>query len=92
MSITIKVRDNGPYVISNDDAAQVIITDAAGNVLTHPNPKPGKGIALCRCGASVTKPFCDGTHTRIGFIAAEAAVKAEAVNAEAVARQDKTDS
>jgi CDGSH-type Zn-finger protein len=78
MPITIKVRDNGPYSISNDDAAQVIITDAAGAVITHPNPKPGKGIALCRCGASVTKPFCDGTHTRIGFVAAEAAVAADA--------------
>jgi CDGSH-type Zn-finger protein len=77
MPITIKVRDNGPYVISNDDAQQVIITDAAGNVLAPLNPKPGKGIALCRCGASVTKPFCDGTHTRIGFQAAEAAVRQE---------------
>jgi CDGSH-type Zn-finger protein len=31
-------------------------------------------IALCRCGASTTKPFCDGTHSRVGFAAAEAAV------------------
>nr|MEA2799670.1 hypothetical protein [Phenylobacterium sp.] len=36
-----------------------------------------KAIFLCRCGGSVTKPFCDGTHTTIGFQAAEAAVRAE---------------
>lgn len=60
MTITIKVTEHGPYLISNDDAAQVTVIDAAGNTLT--SPKPGKGIALCRCGASGNKPFCDGTH------------------------------
>jgi CDGSH-type Zn-finger protein len=80
MAITIKVRENGPYLITNDDAAQVTIVDHQGNVLT--GPKPGKGIALCRCGASTTKPFCDGTHSRIGFIAAEAAVHETTVREE----------
>jgi CDGSH-type Zn-finger protein len=60
MAITIKVVEHGPYLINNDDAAQVTVVDAAGNTLT--SPKVGKGIALCRCGASLNKPFCDGAH------------------------------
>ncbi len=35
----------------------------------------GAVVALCRCGGSTTKPFCDGTHSSIGFDAAERAVK-----------------
>ncbi len=70
MSITITVRQNGPLFISADEAPQVTILDHAGNRI---EAKPGKGIALCRCGASVNKPFCDGTHSRIGFKGAEEA-------------------
>jgi len=48
---------------------RVELRDAGGNVY------PAKErIALCRCGASTTKPFCDGTHSKIGFQAAEKAV------------------
>ena len=35
---------------------------------------PKRPFALCRCGGSTTKPFCDGTHSRSGFQAAEAAI------------------
>ena len=74
MPITITVKPTGPYVISVEDAANTIIVDAAGAVI--PPNKPGKAIALCRCGASSTKPFCDGTHSKIGFLGAEIAQRA----------------
>ena len=64
---TIKVRLNGPYLVDGDDVA---IVDWNGNAYA-PSRRP---FALCRCGGSTTKPFCDGTHSRIGFQAAEAAV------------------
>ena len=62
--ITIKVRQNGPYLVEGDD---VQVLDWNGT----PYELPRKPIALCRCGGSTTKPFCDGTHTKIGFSAAE---------------------
>ena len=65
MTITIKIRDNGPYVVEGD----FILTDAAGNEV------PILKKALCRCGGSTTKPFCDGTHSKIGFQGANAAVE-----------------
>jgi 3-phenylpropionate/trans-cinnamate dioxygenase ferredoxin subunit len=45
------------------------LRDSEGNV--YPTEKR---MALCRCGASTEKPFCDGTHSKIGFQAAEKAV------------------
>jgi CDGSH-type Zn-finger protein len=71
MAITIKSAKNGPYLVSGD-LSELTINDADGNA----HELNGKSnIALCRCGASVTKPFCDGTHSKIGFQAAEAAVR-----------------
>jgi CDGSH-type Zn-finger protein len=67
MAVTIKVRLNGPYFVEGE----FTLTDHEGNPI--PLPQGKKGIALCRCGASSTKPFCDGTHTKIGFKAAEEA-------------------
>jgi CDGSH-type Zn-finger protein len=72
MPIKITVKPNGPYLITGEDVANTLVVDLAGNVLTSAKGA-GKSIALCRCGGSVTKPFCDGTHSRIGFQAAESA-------------------
>jgi CDGSH-type Zn-finger protein len=66
MTVTIKVRDNGPLVVDGD----FTLTDAAGNEI------PLMKRALCRCGGSTIKPFCDGTHSKIGFQGANAAVQA----------------
>ena len=67
--VTIQVRKNGPYRIEAINEVKLI--DHDGNPIPIP---PGKTvISLCRCGASVTKPFCDGTHSRIGFKGAEEA-------------------
>jgi 3-phenylpropionate/trans-cinnamate dioxygenase ferredoxin subunit len=69
--VTIKVRQNGPYFIHPDDVAKVRLVDHDGN----PIAIPGRSITLCRCGASSTKPFCDGTHSKIGFQGAIRAVE-----------------
>ena len=63
--VTIEVIQNGPYIVKGD----VGLTDSDGNKF-----QVEKRMALCRCGASTTKPFCDGTHSKIGFQAAEKAV------------------
>jgi CDGSH iron-sulfur domain-containing protein 3 len=65
--VVIKVRNNGPYKITGP----VTIIDAEGNEFELP---PGEGIVLCRCGGSKTKPFCDKTHSKIGFEACERAM------------------
>ena len=64
---TIRLRQNGPYVIDGDDVRVIDWNGAEYTIERQP-------IALCRCGASTKKPFCDGTHSKIGFHAAEAAV------------------
>ena len=74
----ITISKNGPYLVSGDVplAVQQIESNAAGESI---NWKEGKRwpaaakYALCRCGESKTKPFCDGTHTKIGFNGKETA-------------------
>ena len=56
----IQVLKDGPYVLSGDFE----IKDAGGNPVTA-----GKKAALCRCGVSESKPFCDGAHARNNFSA-----------------------
>ena len=69
--VEIKTRENGPYLVRGP----VRLVDADGNEFDLGGR--GEVIALCRCGGSTTKPFCDGTHSRKGFEAAERAVVAE---------------
>jgi CDGSH-type Zn-finger protein len=63
--VTIETIKNGPYIVTGP----VELKDADGNAFPVE-----KRMALCRCGASTEKPFCDGTHSKIGFKAAEKAV------------------
>lgn len=71
MAIKITIRNNGPYRVEGA-VGEIELVDANGNKLDLTG-KPA--FSLCRCGASVNKPFCDGTHSKIGFQAAESAVK-----------------
>ena len=64
--VKIRVSKNGPYIVQG----KVELFDAGDN----PVATEKETIALCRCGASTNKPFCDGTHSRVGFEAAESAV------------------
>jgi CDGSH-type Zn-finger protein len=63
--VIIKARESGPYLVRG----RVTLTDADGNRYTV----EGENVALCRCGGSLTKPFCDGTHRANGFTATERA-------------------
>jgi CDGSH-type Zn-finger protein len=53
----IRLSRNGPILVTVDD-----LTNSRGERL-----EAWHGVALCRCGASAKKPFCDGSHIRIGF-------------------------
>jgi CDGSH-type Zn-finger protein len=58
--VEIKVRDDGPYKVTGP----VRIIDADGGVF---DVDPERPVALCRCGHSLTKPFCDASHKDAGF-------------------------
>jgi 3-phenylpropionate/trans-cinnamate dioxygenase ferredoxin subunit len=72
-TVRITVRRNGPYRIEAPEGTLELV-DADGNIYDLTGKTT---LSLCRCGGSETKPYCDGAHGRIGFQAAEAAVKRE---------------
>jgi CDGSH-type Zn-finger protein/uncharacterized Fe-S cluster protein YjdI len=56
--LQITPLQDGPLIVKGN----VTISSGSGRAAWH-----GKQIALCRCGASKNKPFCDGTHKEVGF-------------------------
>jgi CDGSH-type Zn-finger protein len=64
--VTIRVRKNGSYKVTGP----VTIVDADGVAFELP---AGSAVALCRCGHSRDKPFCDSSHKRAGFVAIDSA-------------------
>ena len=65
----ITVLDNGPYLVKGS----ILLLDAEGNEFRAERST----IALCRCGRSMTKPFCDGSHSKASFRAGERAARLE---------------
>jgi len=71
LDLTPFIRREGEVLLGKDVLDNQLI-DVDGN--EYALGEEGDPIALCRCGASTTKPFCDKTHSKIGFEAAERAV------------------
>ena len=65
---TISTYEDGPFLVTG---GAFLVVDADGEEFMV----EGETIALCRCGASTKKPFCDGAHSKVGFRAAERAVE-----------------
>lgn len=64
------IRDNGPYLLRGD----IELLDADGQPFPIAAKMEERGmVALCRCGHSASKPFCDGAHMGAGFESAERA-------------------
>jgi CDGSH-type Zn-finger protein len=74
----IEVTKDGPYLVSGNLplSEQWIVTNDEGDSLDYREGKkfPAQAqYALCRCGHSASKPFCDGTHGKVKFNGAETA-------------------
>lgn len=90
----IEVTKDGPYIVSGDLplAEQWIVTNAEGESIEYRKGKtyPAQPqYALCRCGHSGTKPFCDSTHQKVAFDGTETASR-EPYAAHAVAVEGPT--
>jgi CDGSH-type Zn-finger protein len=55
--LTIKVIPNAPLLV--EGKVNLILADGTSKVVDNPH--------LCRCGASKNKPYCDGSHAKVGF-------------------------
>ena len=66
--VKIAALDNRPYLVTGE----VLVTDAVSNE----SRSERKTRSLCRCGGSTTKSFCNSTHSKIGFKAAQRTVQA----------------
>jgi CDGSH-type Zn-finger protein len=66
--VTIRLRDHGPLVV--EGPCRIIDADGAEYVISSEK----KAVALCRCGQSKRRPFCDGTHKECGWSAVDRVV------------------
>ena len=64
--VKIRIRPNGPFVVEGPFE----LVDSRGQSFQIPADKPA--IALCRCGHSAKRPFCDGSHKTCGFVSDKA--------------------
>lgn len=76
--VTVKITENGPYLVAGGLplTKETIGTNAAGESvkwIDGPPDSTHSTYALCRCGQSQTKPFCDGSHAKVGFDGTETA-------------------
>ena len=71
VEVRIRCRENGPLVVDLPAGVGLRVVDHLGR--SHPLPNLGKPVALCRCGRSERRPFCDGSHRTCGFEARETA-------------------
>ena len=65
----ITALDSGPYLVKGP----VVLLDVDGNEFRAERAT----VALCRCGGSANKPFCEGTRSKVGLRAAERTVRQE---------------